>query len=170
VLDGPEAVAAMVRTALAPAAAVTTILDSHWVAQTADHILAVMEESRSTWQMWHVRAEAQRQLRAADVPGERASVLVDLLVDEVLDARSVALVAPGDGIDEPQALRRRNGSSVYTVAGADLYTSQRILDANSASLRRRDAATGQPSTNRRWIWLCWRWRRTEPPWIPGRLR
>jgi hypothetical protein len=56
-------------------------------------------------------------------------VLVDLLVDEVLDARSVALAAPGDGIDEPQALRRTNGSSVYTMAGAHLYTSQRILDA-----------------------------------------
>ena len=54
---------------------------------------------------------------------------MDLLVDEVLDRRSVALAAPPDGIDEPQALRRTNGSSVYTVAGADLYTSQRILDA-----------------------------------------
>jgi ATP-dependent exoDNAse (exonuclease V) alpha subunit len=88
-----------------------------------------MEESRSTWQMWHVPAEAQRQIRKANVPVGRASALVDLLVDEVLDARSVALVAPRDGIDEPQALRRTNGSSVYTVAGADLYTSQRILDA-----------------------------------------
>ena len=39
------------------------------------------------------------------------------------------LSAPRDGIDEPQALRRTNGSSVYTVAGAALYTSQRILDA-----------------------------------------
>ena len=54
---------------------------------------------------------------------------MDLLVDEVLDARSVALAAPRDEIDEPQALRRTNGSSVYTVAGADLYTSQRILNA-----------------------------------------
>ena len=88
-----------------------------------------MEESRSTWQMWHVRAEVQRQIRTADVPIERADVLVDLLVDEVLDRRSVALVAPRDGIEEPQALRRTDGSSVYTVAGADLYTSQRILDA-----------------------------------------
>ena len=79
--------------------------------------------------MWHVRAEAQRQMRTADVPVERASVLVDLLVDEVLDRRSVALAAPADNIDEPQALRRMDGSSVYTVAGADLYTSQRILDA-----------------------------------------
>ena len=129
VLDGPEAVAAMVQTALTPAAETATIADAHWVAQTADHILAVMEKSRSTWQMWHVRAEAQRQIRTATVPVERASALVDLLVDEVLDRRSVALAAPADSIDEPDALRRVDGSSVYTVAGAHLYTSQRILDA-----------------------------------------
>src|SRR5215211_2045485 len=78
--------------------------------------------------MWHVRAEAQRQVRTIDLPADRAA-LVDLLVDEVLDRRSVAVVAPRDGIDEPEALRRTNGSSVHIVAGADLYTSQRILDA-----------------------------------------
>jgi conjugative relaxase-like TrwC/TraI family protein len=129
VLGGRAAVASMVQTALTPPAETATIADARWVAQTADHVLAVMEESRSTWQMWHVRAEVQRQVRTADVPVERASALVDLLVDEVLDRRSVALVPPRDGIDEPQALRRTNGSSVYTVAGADLYASQRILDA-----------------------------------------
>jgi len=116
VLDGPEAVASMVRTALAPPAAVTAILDSHWVAQTADHVLAVMEECRSTWQMWHVRAEAQRQIRAADVPVERASALMDLLVDEVLDRRSVALAAPRDGIEDPEVLRRVDGSSTRNGA------------------------------------------------------
>jgi hypothetical protein len=134
VMGGPGVVASMVQTALAPHAETTTIADSHWVAQTADHILTVMEESRSTWQMWHVRAEIQRQVRKADVPTNRASVLVDLLVDEVLERRSMALAAPGDNIDEPQALRRVDGSSVYTVAGADLYTSQRILDAEQRLL------------------------------------
>ena len=141
VLGGRGAVAAMVQTALTPAAATATVADARWIAQTADHILAVMENSRSTWQMWHVRAEAQRQLRNADLPHERASALVDLLVDEVLDGRSVALAVPRDGIDEPQALQRTNGSSVYTVAGADLYTSQRILDAEQrlvAAAGRRD--------------------------------
>ena len=88
-----------------------------------------MEASRSTWQMWHVRAEAQRQVRTIDMAADHAAALVDLLVDEVLDRRSVALAAPGDGIEEPEVLRRVDGSSVYTVAGADLYTSQRILDA-----------------------------------------
>jgi hypothetical protein len=144
VLRSSEAVASMVQTALAPHAETTTIADSHWVAQTADHILTVMEKSRSTWQTWHVRAEAQRQVRAADVPVNRASVLVDLLVDEVLERRSIALAAPDDNIEEPDALRRVDGSSVYTVAGADPYTSQRILDAEQRLLTaagRRDGAS-----------------------------
>jgi AAA domain len=129
VLNGPAAVDSMVRTALAPPAETVTIPGSHWVAQTADHVLAVMEASRSSWQMWHVRAEALRQVRTIDLPAEHAAALVDLLVDEVLDRRCVALSAPHDGIEEPDVLRRVDGSSVYTVAGADLYTSQRILDA-----------------------------------------
>ena len=63
VLGGRGAVAAMLQTALTPPTETATVADARWVAQTADHILAVMEESRSTWQMWHVRAEAQRQIR-----------------------------------------------------------------------------------------------------------
>jgi conjugative relaxase-like TrwC/TraI family protein len=139
VLDGAEAVASMVQTALAPHAETAKIADSHWVAQTADHILTVMEASRSTWQMWHVRAEAQRQVRTIDLPADHAAALVDLLVDEVLDRRSVALVAPADPVEEPDALRRVDGSSVYTVTGADRYTSQQILDAEA----RLVAAAGQ---------------------------
>src|SRR5829696_1053806 len=124
----------MVRTVLAPPVETATIADSHWVAQTADHILSIMEASRSTWQMWHVRAEAQRQVRIIDVPAGRAAALVDLLVDEVLQRRSIALAAPRDGIEEPEVLRRVDGSSVYTIAGADLYSSQRILDAEARLL------------------------------------
>jgi conjugative relaxase-like TrwC/TraI family protein len=143
VLGSSEAVASMVQTALARHAETTTIADSHWVAQTADHILTVMERSRATWQTWHVRAEAQRQVRTIDVPAEHAAALVDRLVDEVLDRRSVSLVAPAANIDEPEALRRVDGSSVYTVAGAALYTSTRILDAETrlvAAAGRRDGS------------------------------
>jgi conjugative relaxase-like TrwC/TraI family protein len=143
VLGGPEAVASMVRTVLAPPAETAPIADSHWIAQTADRILSVMEASRSTWQMWHVRAEAQRQVRTIDVCAEDATALVDVLVDEVLDRRCLALAVPHDGIQEPEVMRRIDGSSMYTVAGADLYTSQRILDAEQRLLTtagRRDGS------------------------------
>jgi hypothetical protein len=148
VLGGPGAVATMVRTALAPPAAVTTIVDARWVAQTASHVLAVMEDSRSTWQIWHVRAEAQRQVRTIDMPADHAAALVDLLVDEVLDRRCVALVAPADNVEEPGALRRVDGSSVYTVTGAAQYTSTRILDAETrlvAAAGRHGGASVDPT-------------------------
>ena len=160
-LGGRGAVASMVQTALTPAVQTATIADARWVAQTADHVVAVLEESRSTWQMWHVRAESQRQIRTADVRVEQASVLVDLLVDEVLDRRSVALVAPGDGIDEPQALRWIERIARSTPWPAPTSTPRSGSSTpSSGSSPPRDAATGQPSTSRRWIWLCWRWRRT----------
>jgi conjugative relaxase-like TrwC/TraI family protein len=147
VLGSAEALASMVRRVLAPPAEAVTIADSHWIADTADHILTVMEGSRSTWQVWHVRAEAQRQMRTIDVPRERATALLDLLVDEVLDRRSIALAAPHDGIEEPEVLRRVDGSSVYSIAGADLYTSQRILDAEQrivTSAGRHDGSAVDP--------------------------
>ena len=168
-LGGRGAVASMVRTALAPPAETATIADSRWVAQTADHILTVMEASRSTWQMWHVRAEAQRQVRTTGVTAQRASALVDLLVDEVLDRRSVALAAPHDGIEEPEVLRRVDGSSVYTVAGAALYTSQRILDAEARLVTAAGRRGGTSVVERRRsIWPCWRWRRTALHSMLGR--
>jgi conjugative relaxase-like TrwC/TraI family protein len=149
VLGGRDAVAAMVQTTLTPAAETATIADARWVAETADQILTVMAASRSTWQMWHVRAEAQRQLRTIELPADHATQLVDLLVDEVLDRRCVALAAPADNIDEPEPLRRVDGSSVYTVAGAALYTSQRILDAERRlviAAGRRDGSAVDEST------------------------
>jgi hypothetical protein len=133
-LGGRSAVASMVATALPRAAETPRMTDAHWVGQTADRVLAAMEQTRSTWQIWHVRAEAQRHVRTVDVPVEHAAALVDLLVDEVLEHRCIALAAPPDGIEEPGALRRIDGSSVYTIAGADLYTSQRILDAEQRLL------------------------------------
>src|SRR5215213_9181853 len=62
VLDGPEAVAAMVQTALSPLTETATSLYAHWGAETADHVLAAMGDSRSAWQSWHVRGEDQRHV------------------------------------------------------------------------------------------------------------
>jgi ATP-dependent exoDNAse (exonuclease V) alpha subunit len=62
----------------------------------------------------------------------------------VLDRRSVPLLAPADNIADPEALQRLDGSSVYTVAGAALYTSTRILHAETrlvAAAGRRGGAS-----------------------------
>jgi hypothetical protein len=99
------------------------------VVATAEKILEAVEERRSTWQSWHVRAEVQRHVRAADIATDKVEPLVELLVADVLQTRSIALTRPNDGITEPEALRRVDGSSVYAVAGSELFTSARILAA-----------------------------------------
>ena len=129
VLGGRQAVHAMVHTALHPSHTLSPIIDAAWVAAAADRVLTALEEHRSTWQIWHVRAEAQRQIRAANLTTDKVDQLVDLLVAEVLNTRSIPLTPPDDTIVEPVPLRRADGSSVYTVAGADLFTSTRILEA-----------------------------------------
>jgi conjugative relaxase-like TrwC/TraI family protein len=129
VLGGHEAVDAMVQAALHPSDKISPIIDADWIAAAADRVLRALEDRRSTWQIWHVRAEAQRQVRAANLTTDKLEQLVDLLVAEVLNTRSMPLTSTDDTITEPVQLRRADGSSVYTVAGADLFTSARILEA-----------------------------------------
>jgi hypothetical protein len=103
-------------------------VDAEWVAATAEKVLAAVEERRSTWESWHVRAEAQRHVRAVQVLTDKVDQLIELLVAEV-QTRSVSLTSTDEDITEPAVLRRADGSSVYTVAGSDLFTSARILAA-----------------------------------------
>ena len=128
-LGGPDAVQAMISKTLNPISITSPEVNAEWVAVTAGRVLATVEERRSTWQSWHVRAEAQRQVRAVQVPTDKIDQLVELLVTEVLQTRSISLARPEDGIRELAVLRRADGSSVYTVAGSELFTSNRILAA-----------------------------------------
>ena len=129
VLGGLHAVRTMVRTALHPDPVAGTPVSAEWVKDMAGRVLAAMEEHRSTWQTWHVRAEAQRHVRPVELQVEQSERVVDLLVGEVLGNLSVSLTRPNDGITEPALLQRSDGTSVYTVAGSGLFTSTRILDA-----------------------------------------
>jgi len=109
-------------------------------------VIAALEASRATWQVWHVRAETQRQARAAGVPLAQLEEVVEQVVTHVLDNRSVSVETP-DTVVEPPALRRPDGESVYTVHGAQRYTSRRILDAEGvvlAGARRTDGRRVDP--------------------------
>ena len=129
VLGTPQRVKKMVHGALNPKGAARSLADSAWFAKTTDRIVSTMEGARSTWQFWHVYAEAQRQVRGANVPTNQVSQVVDLLVGEVLYGRSVSMARPWDTISEPVELRRADGASVYTQSGAELFTSGKVLAA-----------------------------------------
>ena len=63
-------------------------VDAAWMASTASQIVETMQERRSTWQVWHVHAEALRRVRGTNVARSDLDRVVDLLVSQTLDAVS----------------------------------------------------------------------------------
>ncbi|WP_131104480.1 MobF family relaxase [Ornithinimicrobium sufpigmenti] len=131
VLGGQDALASMVDAALSGAGThgLGESVDEAWVERAAARVVDTVQGARSTWQVWHVRAEAQRRVRAADVPLEQVEDLVEQLTQAALAHSTAMTSAKADPISEPEPLRRANGASVYTVAGSQLFTSTAILEA-----------------------------------------
>lgn len=142
VLGGQEQVEQMVTRALNPPQVAATTVDPDWVASTSSQVVEELESRRSLWQTWHVRAEAQRQARAANIDVGSIDDAVDQVVRAVLDERSVPLRKPTIGVEEPDQLRRKDGSSVYEVAGAVQHTSARIIDAERRLVDRAGQTDG----------------------------
>jgi hypothetical protein len=103
------------------------------VAAAIDGRVLLMEGRRSTWQSWHIRAEAHRRIRVATVPTDKVEHLVELLVAEVLQTRSISLARPDDASQSLRSCGRVDGSSVSTVAGSQLFTSTGSCPPSSVS-------------------------------------
>ncbi|MFE6648203.1 MobF family relaxase [Nocardioides sp. NPDC057772] len=112
-------------------------MEAHLIRAMAVAVITELETRRATWQSWHLRAEAERQVRMAG-SGRVAADDLPALVDDVVVAAvgmSVPLTPDDDPVllradlREPGGLRRSDGTSVYRHTGADHYTSQRILQA-----------------------------------------
>ena len=134
VLGGPDAITTMITRAIHPAPVTRESLSPEWFEHAAQGILGRVELDRSAWQSWHVRAEALRYVRAHNVPAAHTEAIVEWLTNHVLQRYSIPLTLDSDGVTEPALLRRRDGASVYTVAGNRLFTSTRILEAEQRIL------------------------------------
>ena len=109
--------------------------------ELARRVIYVLESSRSTWQVWHVRAEALRQARYAGIP----LVSLDEIVGDVVERVTQGLSLPADAVrdlGEPEFLRRPDGASVYTVHGGRAYTSAAILLAERRLLEAAERMDG----------------------------
>ena len=144
------------------------IVDAAWVAQTADHMVAVMEESRSTWQIWHVRAEAQRQVRTIDLPAPHrrhwsTGWSTRYSITDVLPSSHRLTTSRNPSRCGASTVRR----STPWPAPSNTPRSGSWMPRPGSSPQ-PDDTTGRPSTRWRWISRCWRWRPTAPHWLPGR--
>ena len=129
VIGGPPGITRMLDRVLNGAPTPLRRITPDWVQDASAQVLRTVSAERATWQVWHVTAEAERQVRAFGIAPDQVETAVSLLVSEVLNPqRSLPLGNP-ERISEPAVLRRSDGASVYSVAGSQLYTSQAVLEA-----------------------------------------
>ena len=120
----------------------TTVADGGVdVAGIAARVVAEVQEHHATWTRWSVLAQAQRELRGTrfTTPAEQERV-VQRVVDAAISTWSLS-TEPPELVAEPAALRRSDGSSVFTQHGAERYTSEAILDAEARLVDAAGTAT-----------------------------
>ncbi|WP_280311058.1 AAA family ATPase [Nocardia abscessus] len=130
-LGGESAVDAMVATALGQPIPQREVTDAAWVAATAARVVEVVSDSRATWQFRHIRAEATRQLRGSIDPADWHTLITQVTDAALSEPRSIPRGTPEaeDIAPTVEALTRRDGTSVFTTSGSQLYTGPQILAA-----------------------------------------
>ncbi|KRE62948.1 MobF family relaxase [Nostocoides sp. Soil756] len=147
ILGSDLAVERMVAAALRPSRPPAPPVSAAWVREAAGRVVAEVESRRATWQIWHLTAEAQRQVRDLDIaPGDVAEVVAHV-VQVAAAELSVSPSPERDPVADLAVLRRTDGTSVYRHTGSDRFTSPRILAAEqrlTAAARRADGIAVDP--------------------------
>ncbi|MGQ4619887.1 MobF family relaxase, partial [Nocardia sp. R7R-8] len=136
-LLGRESVVQMVAAVLNPQQTPRVAVSSEWIARTAERVIDVVGEHRSTWRPNNVRAEVERQIRG-HIREQEWEDVTDAVVAEALSpthsiARGDPDVADAPELGEaPQLWRRGDGTSVYIAANSQLHSSKRVLSVEHA--------------------------------------
>ena len=150
VLGSQRALTAMVADITNSPLAQQVSVTDRWVHEQAAGVIATVAQTRATWTVNHVRAQAQRAVRYADHPG--GPELVDRIVARALAEHSIVLTSHADTErNEPPVLRRRDGASVYTRHDTTTYTSAAIMAAERrilAAAALRDGRTVDDTSRR----------------------
>jgi len=143
ILGSDRAVTAMVSKSLGHRRK-TRNITTKWVRKTAAKVVLIVQEDRATWQVWHLRAEAERAARRARVRAVDLETAVDQVVATAIAEHCIGFDEPdpltdagraaGLGVTIPATLTRADGASVYSLHGARLYTSRAIVEAEQAIL------------------------------------
>ncbi|MBU8820323.1 relaxase domain-containing protein [Mycolicibacterium goodii] len=129
-LGGQNALNSMLSTVLSQRSVTTVQITDEWIEEQAAAVIDIVSESRSTWQRNHVLAEALRVVRHHNLATTDLSVAEAITAVALQPPYSTPHVRDVDAdLGEPSALRRRDGASIYSTHGTDLYTSPEIKAA-----------------------------------------
>ncbi|WP_433734852.1 MobF family relaxase (plasmid) [Nocardia sp. CA-129566] len=128
-LGGDQAVEAMLADVLGRGVLVREQeFDDAWIAETARRVVDKVATRRATWRIHHVRIEVQRQLRGEVGRDQWRQVSNQVVQAAMSPPISIPRGMP-DNLVVPDALRRRDGTSQFVVAGSATFTSPQVLAA-----------------------------------------
>jgi DNA primase catalytic core len=134
VLGGDVAVEAMIATATGnrqPPVILAGQVTQGWVTKSAADVVARISISCPTWQVWLVRAEAERVAATAGVALVDLNTAVDRVVASALAPVHAVRLAGPQSVPQPDGARRSDGSSMYSMPGATRFTSRAVMDAGA---------------------------------------
>ncbi|MFG1795807.1 MobF family relaxase [Nocardia sp. NPDC049149] len=112
----------------------TAIRRRIWAPESiAGEVVATVARRRATWTESNIRSAVEDRLAIIDFPTDLAHrAAVEQITTAVRDRYSIQLTVHPDPV--PTAMARRNGDSMFTVAGATRYTSHAVFDAETRLL------------------------------------
>lgn len=124
-LDISDALAEVVHQEPNPEATHIADLDA---TEVAEQVVATVSTTRATWTQYHLRAQAERQLRGyqLDSPQQRHDLIAQVTT-HARDHASLSLDVEPDPV--PERLQRPDGASQFRRHGMGLLTSEAVLAA-----------------------------------------
>lgn len=140
-----DGVVARVRSVVPP---MRPVVDDKWIAAAADRVLATVSAQRSTWQLHHVWAEVEREVRGVVTRATRTDITDAVVAAALEPTRCLALGNPDiAGLPQlavtPAVFQRRSGASGFTVADSQYYTSVKALNAEAEMVAMATMAGGR---------------------------
>lgn len=121
-------------------------ITAEWIHEQAAAVINAVSHDRAEWSINHVRAEAQRLLRNTGRHSDSSAL--DKIVTAALGEHSVTITTHADTeMNEPAALRRHDGTSVYTKHDSTRYTSVAIQAAERRILAAAEQRGGRVADN-----------------------
>lgn len=122
------------------------------IADAAEYVTAVVANSRATWGVENLRAEANRYVKThhdalrdgAALPHATGTELVDLITRTAVDGSIRLTPAPVHDVPTGATYRTLDGQNAYERRGRIRYTSTAILDAESAVLAAGSRTLSRP--------------------------
>ncbi|MGN6243834.1 MAG: MobF family relaxase [Motilibacteraceae bacterium] len=119
-----------------------TVAYPGWARRAAHAAIATVSAERAVFGTHHVRAEIERLARRERMPLAALDAAIDRALTIALSGQhAIALGSPLEsdpsgpvGLTEPAGLRRRDGTSVYTTAHSQLFTTPAVLAAEQRIL------------------------------------